>query len=425
MPQVTLSDLFNNIKRTVTPTATPVVASAIPTPVAPTTTIPSLVAAPTAPIFKGTTTPVSAKRTVTPTAKTTTTTALDYSKYTDPTTGTILTPQQYADKIITQSKQGDIPNYAGSQLTQGPQTNEQLTSTAAGLNNARNDIAVGATDPYKVASQSGVAYSPAELNAIEKAYAGIYDPAINSALSKLDTKQKADAAALVQKNDLAKLALQHQYSMAEKQAPTYADLAAAGTGAASTGAYTVGANPTVDGWVQSINTGKAKLSDMTGPAAKYKSAVANAMSQTAGTSDDMLSETKKSIDELQSMVDKDQGFSGAVGFGINKYLPSIFQAGTQQKDFQNKLDQVVNGTVIPNLGTLKGLGRVTQKEFDALKAATTALSVTSSESEFKKNLKDITDLINSKISKNPAASSDNVSPSTITAPDGTKVQIID
>jgi hypothetical protein len=39
-----------------------------------------------------------------------------------------------------------------------------------------------------------VAYSPQELKAIESAYAGVYDPAINSALAKLDAKQKADSA---------------------------------------------------------------------------------------------------------------------------------------------------------------------------------------------------------------------------------------
>lgn len=93
----------------------------------------------------------------------------------------------------------DIPRYSHDQFTEGPQTNEQLQTTAAGLNNARNDIATGATDPYKVASQSGIAYSPAELKAIESAYAGVYDPAINSALSKLDTRQKEDAAARASK----------------------------------------------------------------------------------------------------------------------------------------------------------------------------------------------------------------------------------
>lgn len=93
-----------------------------------------------------------------------------------------------------------IPKFAGDTLTEAPQSKEQLQATASGLNNARNDIATGETDPYKAASKSGVAYSPEELKAIEKAYAGVYDPAINTALAKLDTKQKEDAAALAAKN---------------------------------------------------------------------------------------------------------------------------------------------------------------------------------------------------------------------------------
>lgn len=97
----------------------------------------------------------------------------------------------------------DIPRYAGDQFTEGPQTKAQLETTAAGLNNARNDIATGTTDPYKAASQSGVAYSPQELKAIESAYAGVYDPAINSALAKLDTKMKQDAADIAAKQKRA------------------------------------------------------------------------------------------------------------------------------------------------------------------------------------------------------------------------------
>jgi hypothetical protein len=60
------------------------------------------------------------------------------------------------------------------------------------LTNARNDIATGQTDPYAAASTSGVAYSPEEMAAIEKAYAGVYDPAINTALDKLTQRQKRE-----------------------------------------------------------------------------------------------------------------------------------------------------------------------------------------------------------------------------------------
>jgi len=119
------------------------------------------------------------------------------SEYINPETGTFYRAEDFAKKVASSVPRkgtygGDIPTYAGNTLTQGPKTAEQLAMEAATLNNARNDIATGATDPYKVASQSGIAYSPEELSAIEKAYAGIYDPAINSALEKLNKKQEED-----------------------------------------------------------------------------------------------------------------------------------------------------------------------------------------------------------------------------------------
>lgn len=117
------------------------------------------------------------------------------SQYINPATGMFYTPQEYAMKMFGGTGNvgnGDIPQYAGDTLTEGPQTTEQLTMRTAELNNTRNDIATGESDPYGIASKSGVAYSPQEMAAIEKAYAGIYDPAINSALQKLADKQKQD-----------------------------------------------------------------------------------------------------------------------------------------------------------------------------------------------------------------------------------------
>ncbi len=141
----------------------------------------------------------------------------DYSRYTDPATGKVLSPQEYADMLAARVNGGSIPNYAGNALTQGPQTTAQLASTATDLNNQRNDIAVGAADPYKAGSKSGIAYSPTDLAAIEKAYAGIYDPALKDVFNKLDAKQKEDASAAEQKNKLAQMAQQHEYDVELKK----------------------------------------------------------------------------------------------------------------------------------------------------------------------------------------------------------------
>ena len=124
-------------------------------------------------------------------------------QFINPKTGTFYTGNEYADNLggiapASPMRPGpyDVPRYAGNALTNPNQTMEQLNSQAYGLNNARNDIATGTTDPYKVASQSGIQYSPNQLSAIEKAYAGVYDPALSDVFSKIDKRQKTDAATL-------------------------------------------------------------------------------------------------------------------------------------------------------------------------------------------------------------------------------------
>lgn len=135
-------------------------------------------------------------------------------QWVNPATGGLYTPEEIANNIALSApgaKKGDIPKFAGDQFTEGPQTSEQLQATAAGLNNARNDIAVGEKDPYKVGAESGIQYTPQELAAIEKAYAGVYDPAINTALAKLDRKQKEDEDERQFQQDLKKMEVQYQY----------------------------------------------------------------------------------------------------------------------------------------------------------------------------------------------------------------------
>ena len=118
------------------------------------------------------------------------------SKYINPATGSYFSPQEYANyitsKIPSKDTTGAIGSYAGNVVANPNATN--LVQQATNLNNARNDIATGTTDPFKAGNQSGVAYSPSELKAIENAYAGIYDPALNDVFSRLkDQKTQADA----------------------------------------------------------------------------------------------------------------------------------------------------------------------------------------------------------------------------------------
>ena len=123
------------------------------------------------------------------------------SKYMNPATGKYFTPQEYANyvalKIPASKANGDIPQYAGDAMTNPDESAAALTARATNLNNTRNDIATGTTDPYKAGAQSGIAYSPQELAAIEKAYSGIYDPALNDVFARLkerkDTEDKKAA----------------------------------------------------------------------------------------------------------------------------------------------------------------------------------------------------------------------------------------
>jgi len=115
------------------------------------------------------------------------------NKYINPKTGDYYTPEEYANsvamKIPASKGTGDIGQYAGDAMTNPDESAADLTKRATNMNNTRNDIATGTTDPYKAGKDSGVAYSPQELAAIEKAYAGIYDPALNDVFGRLKERE--------------------------------------------------------------------------------------------------------------------------------------------------------------------------------------------------------------------------------------------
>ena len=150
-----------------------------------------------------------------------------YAKYRDPATGKIMTPQEYAVYIaskVPKSGTGDVPQYAGDAITNPNQSTTSLLGSAYDLNNARNDLAVGQTSLFSGsdtnASGEKIIYSPTERAAIEKAYSGVYDPALKDVLTKLDTKQKQDALKATQDFELTKLAKQHEYDLELKKTPT-------------------------------------------------------------------------------------------------------------------------------------------------------------------------------------------------------------
>jgi len=143
-----------------------------------------------------------------------------YSKYINPTTGGFYSPEEFTKMMETKAGAGVVPTYAQDQILNPGQTTEELTRTARDLNNTRNDIAVGEKDPYGLATS--MKWSPAEMDAIRKAGAGVFDPALNDVFTKLEARQKEDAkkeadrlaeekAGRDLENDLRKMAIQFEY----------------------------------------------------------------------------------------------------------------------------------------------------------------------------------------------------------------------
>ena len=210
-PQTTLSGVYNSNAG-----AIPLGSSSSPISTPPSVT-PSSPVVPS--IFKKTTPVVSPS----PSSKiftSTPTPQLDYSKYTNPTTGKPYTPQEYADSIASKVSGGNVPNYAAKVINNPNMSTNDLISTATDLNNTRNDIATGTTDPYGVGPKSGIQYTPEELKAIESAQAGIYDPAIKDVMAKLDTQQKADTAAAAEKQKQADMVTQTNLDIQKWRATT-------------------------------------------------------------------------------------------------------------------------------------------------------------------------------------------------------------
>lgn len=376
-PNKKISDIFNSLKP-VNPPSYTMAPGAVP--FAPVTrTLPNNSGTYQSPVVAQPTVPVAPKiapvvQPPTPPAPP----ALDYSKYTDPVTGQVLSPQQYADMVAKRAVGGSVPNYAGDALTQGPQTTKQLQSTATDLNNQRNDIATGTADPYKAGSKSGIAYSPTDLAAIEKAYAGIYDPALKDVFNKLDAKEKEDAASRENKNKLEQMAQQHKYDLELKKTSSGDSSTTPGT---NSSVYVEGADPNVDSWVQRISRNEAKLSDITGVKNQgLKNLVNQGLnSQKARTA--ASSGNLNDINTINTLLTNPQldNISGP----IDQYTGGVFsQAKTAKVDY----DQIYGAIQLAKAGQIKGQGAVSDFERTVLRQASGAIDRGQSDEEFKKAL---------------------------------------
>jgi len=288
--------------------------------------------------------------------------------------GSFKTPDEIASGVGSSLRAAhenpDIGTLSLEQFGGNGQTTAQAETEARRINNARNDIAVGETDPYKVAAQSGIAYTPEELSAIEKAYSGIYDPALDTALTKVQDKQASDAAAAqaAQPFTLGKDEVRYD---ADGNPIAVGIPSDTGTG---TGAYTPGTDPTADAYVQGIQAGTLKMTDVP---ADYKNLVAQGLSQTSSNAP--LSKT--SIDalgiirQLQGLGDdKLGGLSGTGLIGSVEHPSSLFP-GTDVQNTQNLAKQLQSVLSLANRQQLKGQGQISDFEFRVLGDASSALGI--------------------------------------------------
>lgn len=282
--------------------------------------------------------------------------------------GGFYTPDEIAANIAKAAPNtganGDVGKLAADEFSNKTPTAAELQAKATLLNNAKNDIAVGANDPYKVASESGIAYTPQELDAIENAYAGVYKPALTTALAKLSEKQtqdknKADAEA---QNNAPFTLGKDQVRYDSKGNPIAVGISTDNTGAGGT--YTPGTNPVVDAYVKGFGT-KYKASDIPD---QYKDLVAQGVASTAAP----ISENSKSaISVIDQLLKPDANLNAITGIPG----PSAFFPGTKAAQTETLAKQLSAMLSLENRQQLKGSGAISDFEFKVLSDAASSLGI--------------------------------------------------
>jgi len=320
------------------------------------------------------------------------------------TDGSFKTPDQVASDIGGTLKaangNGDVGALALAQFGKDGQTAEEAAIEARRIGNTRNDIAAGETDPYGVASKSGIAYTPAELGAIEKAYAGIYDPALDSAMAKVERKRSEDEARKKAEetkakderdfeNDIKKLAVSHGYDL-EKLAKS--------------------------------NEYDVMLQNM-------KTSAAGGGTGMTPYSDERSQRTVQSVDSLLPQVDLYPGIFGrTAAYPIPDFLRS-----SEYRNFESELDTLKASIAFNELTAMReasktggALGNVSNIELGLLESALGALKMSQSPENFKEQLTKVKESINRwRVAQGAAPAGVPVSGAVIEAPDGTQVIITD
>jgi len=91
-----------------------------------------------------------------------------------------------------------------------------------------------------------------------------------------------------------------------------------------------------------------------------------------------------SIAALQDISPKAKGYGSAVGFGVNQipFASDEMIAGTAAGDFRTRFKNFEALQVLPKLSFMKGLGQMSNMEFDNMRNAAAALKTNLSEAEY-------------------------------------------
>lgn len=93
----------------------------------------------------------------------------------------------------------------------------------------------------------------------------------------------------------------------------------------------------------------------------------------------------QTIDDLKSMPGKDAAI-GAKGWASGFGIFGEALAGTAERDYAMRVESLIAQVVLPNLDVLRGLGQMSDTEFNTLKAASTSLNRNMSQAAFDKEL---------------------------------------
>lgn len=161
--------------------------------------------------------------------------------------------------------------------------------------------------------------------------------------------------------------------------------------AAGSTTYVPGANPAVDAWVQGINSGRYKPSDVP---KDLKNLVAQGLAATPENKQ-ATDLQKNALTSAQDLMDKLKAGSGTSAVGFSRLFTLGYAIpGTAAADFKIQFENLKNLLSLESVKYLKGQGQISDAERQLLASASSKLDLNQSQGEFKRSLDDIITVLN-------------------------------